>query len=378
MAADWRDDLGEEVFRGAIPSVQFYLLATLSCVLATLGLLTDSVAVIIGAMLVAPLMGPIMGLALSSVHDQPRLYRRATIGLSSGVVLSIGLSALIALIARSLPFGVLSAIPHEIEVRAHPSFFDLGVALSGGAAGAYATARMKGAAAVIGVAIATALMPPLCSVGIGLAISNIEIARGAFLLFLTNFVAIAFAAILVFLILGLRSHPGRYVTAQTAVAASGVVIMAALLSILTIRTVNDARAAGSVRKAVEQSLDDVIPGSELLDLSSEVEDGALHLRIRVQVPGAINTEHVATLQEHIADRLFRPVELRFIGVPTLVLDTIQPAETREATPTSVPPTPTPLPTATPTAVPPTPSLTPTATPTAPPLPTAPVVGVAPG
>lgn len=363
----WLNQIADEVEAGASPNAQYWVLSALSCVLATLGLITNSVAVIIGAMLVAPLMGPIMGLSLSSIRDRPGLGRRSAFALSAGVMLAIALSTLIAKGAQALPFEALSVIPTEVSTRARPSFFDLGVALAGGAAGAYAMARMKGAAALIGVAIATALMPPLCSAGIGIAVADAGIARGAFLLFLTNFVAIAFAALAVFLALGFRSRGGTWGAMQTLAGVFAVVALAGLLSVLTLRTVNDARAEGRVRTAVEDALSSIIPGAELLSLSRESSGASLHLKVRVQVPGSVTNGDVTLLQETIADDLNRPLELTFVGVPTLNLQVIEPVPSRSPTATPSPtatatPTSTPRPTSTPTA---TPSPTPIAQPTPP-------------
>ena len=374
--ADWRAEVAGEVEAGAAPKVQFYVLTALSCVLATLGLITNSIAVIIGAMLVAPLMGPIMGLALTSIRDQHGLTRKAAVSLGTGIILAVGLAAGVALIARALPFEALAIVPSEVSVRAQPSFFDLGVALAGGAAGAYAVAQIKGAAAVIGVAIATALMPPLCTVGIGLAIEDGAIAQGASLLFLTNLVAILFAALVVFVGLGFRSRNGTWELMETVTAAVAVVVLGALLAGLTLRTVNDAREEGSTRTATVDALGTVLPGSELLSFVRATNGDVLELRIRVQVPGDATEQDVRTIQEAIADRLNRTVELTFVGVPTLVLSAVEPAASRTPPPTPTEtPTPTPSQTATPSATPTrTPSSTPTVTPTATNPPTPPGTG----
>lgn len=375
--ADWRAEVAGEVEMGAAPKVQFYVLTALSCVLATFGLITNSIAVIIGAMLVAPLMGPIMGLALTSIRDQRGLTRKSLVSLVTGTIVAVGLSAGVALVARALPFEALAIVPSEVAVRAQPSFFDLGVALAGGAAGAYATAQIKGAAAVIGVAIATALMPPLCTVGIGLAIQDGSIAQGAALLFLTNLVAILFAALVVFVALGFRSKNGTWEMMETVTAAVAVVVLGALLTGLTLRTVNDAREEGSTRTATVAALNSVLPGSELLSFARESNGSVLKLRVRVQVPGSATEQDVRSIQEAIADRLNRPVELTFVGVPTLVLSVVEPVASRTATPTPSPattPTATPTSTPTPTQTPsPTPTSTATATPTAP-APTPPGTG----
>lgn len=370
----WVEEKSSEIAERAAPTVQYFLLVALSCALATLGLITNSVAVIIGAMLVAPLIGPLMGISLASIRDEPRMYRQSGVALLGGVLLAIVLSALLAIGARRLPFDALSDLPSEVLIRAHPSFFDLGVALAGGAAGAYATVRMKDAAAVIGVAIATAIMPPLCCVGIGLAVTDRDVAQGAFLLFLTNLVAITFAALIVFFGLGFRTHGRVWQAMQTLIAALGVVFLTVLLSLLTIRTVNDARQEGRVRRAVNSALAEVLPGSELLALTRESSGERLQLRLRVQVPGSATERDVGVIQQSIADDLRRPVELTFVGVPTLVLKSVSPSNSATPTATpSQPPTASPTPTPTSTRAPsPTPSPLPTSAPTAPPTP--PLVG----
>lgn len=286
----------------------------------------------------------------------------------TGVSIAVVLSAAVAIAARALPFEALAVIPSEVTIRAQPSFFDLGVALAGGAAGAYATARLKGAAAVIGVAIATALMPPLCTVGIGLALTDQAIARGAGLLFLTNFVAIVFAALAVFFCLGFRARNGAREVLQTATAAAGVVILGVLLTTLSLRTVNEARADGQVKSAVHGALDEQLPGSELLSLTRTSSGQVLQIRIRVQVPGEASEADVRALQRTIANRLNRTVELTFVGVPTLILSPLEPAAA-----TLPEPTPTPAATSTPTATP-TATATPAATATPTPQPTPPATG----
>ncbi len=131
----------------------------LSCSIATLGLITNSSAVIIGAMLVAPLMSPILGLSIATVVAEGKLFRRALVALGAGILLALLLSTLLGWIARLLPFDVLVSFPDEVLSRTHPTPFDLGIALAGGAAAAYALAQPRLSAALPGVAIATALMP---------------------------------------------------------------------------------------------------------------------------------------------------------------------------------------------------------------------------
>ena len=184
----------------------YWLQIIFSSGVATLGLALNSPAVIIGAMLISPLMGPILsaGLALASGD--------LILGLRAGASLLLSSLAAVAfsvLLIAFLPFKELTA---EILARTNPTTLDLAVALFSGAVGAIATCKeAKGVVTSIpGVAIAVALMPPLGVVGYGIgfalslnAAQGMRVARGGGLLFLTNLVAITFAAMIVFVALGM-------------------------------------------------------------------------------------------------------------------------------------------------------------------------------
>ena len=137
------------------------------------------------------------------------MFRRSLIALIEGALLAVIFSAILGWIAHGLPFGVLNELPQEIVTRTRPTPFDLGIALAGGAAAAYALAHPRLSAALPGVAIATAIMPPLCTMGIGIALANTSVALGAGLLFITNLASISFAGILVFAALGFRPDSSR-------------------------------------------------------------------------------------------------------------------------------------------------------------------------
>ncbi|MGF1672905.1 MAG: DUF389 domain-containing protein [Rivularia sp. (in: cyanobacteria)] len=185
--------LNRSLWRGAVPSMSFYILLSLSGIIATLGLLANSAATIIGAMIVAPLMGPIIAIAYSMVAANQRLLKRSSFTLVKGVLLTVGISFLIAK-------GVgIKTLGSEIAGRISPTLLDMGVALAAGAAGAYAKSRRSIADALPGVAIAVALVPPLSVVGIGLAINSQSVTIGSSLLFLANLTGIIFSGAIVFL-----------------------------------------------------------------------------------------------------------------------------------------------------------------------------------
>lgn len=177
-------------------SLNYNLELYLSAGIAILGLVLDSPAVVIGAMLVSPLMGPILGGGMALATSDIYLGIKSLISVTISVAGAIGISALVVWL---MPFHSPTT---EILARTHPNLLDLGVALLSGVAGSVVVARGSGGGGVTalpGVAIAVALMPPLCTVGFGVGAGfNWEIISGAGLLFLTNLVAIVTAAFLVF------------------------------------------------------------------------------------------------------------------------------------------------------------------------------------
>lgn len=161
----------------AAPNLYFFMMVVLSCAVATYGLLSNSTAAVIGAMLIAPLMGPIMGVALGIAIRNNELLRVSAKTEALASITAIILVTLLTLILRS------AELTPEIISRTSPTILDLVIALASGAAGTYVICMKPQSAALPGVAIATALMPPLCVVGIGLAKQDFVVVTGALLFF---------------------------------------------------------------------------------------------------------------------------------------------------------------------------------------------------
>jgi len=170
-------------FRG--PNV--WILA-FSIVIASVGLNVNSTAVIIGAMLVSPLMGPIVGLGLALGINDTQLLKDAAKNLLIMVVISLAASFLFFLIS---PLNLVN--PTELEARTTPTIYDVMIALFGGLAGILESCRKEKGTVLSGVAIATALMPPLCTAGFGLANGSLHFFGGAMFLFLINTIFITLA-----------------------------------------------------------------------------------------------------------------------------------------------------------------------------------------
>lgn len=182
--------------------VDFLALISLSTGIASLGLLQNSPAVVIGAMLVAPLMTPMVGAGLALVQDNVVLAKEAARSILFGFLTALLIGVFIGeFFGWVLPGGRLSS---ELLARGGPNALDLGVALLSGLAAAYAIGRPSLSGALPGVAIAAALVPPIGTAGISLATGHHANARGAALLFGTNLVAIVLGAAITFLLVGVR------------------------------------------------------------------------------------------------------------------------------------------------------------------------------
>jgi uncharacterized hydrophobic protein (TIGR00271 family) len=178
---------------------RYAFMVLMSAGIAILGLLLSSPAVVIGAMLVSPLMGPIIGLGFALATFDWDEARSSLAAVAAGSILAIAFAALIVL------FSPLKDLTPELLARTRPNLFDLLVATFSALAGTYATVRGRGEA-IVGVAIATALMPPLATVGFGLATANGIVFFGALGLFLTNLIAITLSAAAMARLYGFGAH----------------------------------------------------------------------------------------------------------------------------------------------------------------------------
>lgn len=178
--------------------VEYWTFLLLSMSIATLGLAMDSTTVVIGAMLVSPLMGPIVEFAMGLVVGSPVLTVRSTIRIVGSVLLVILGAALITLV---LPFHEVTS---EIAARTQPTLLDMALAVCVALAAALTTVKARSETNVVaaGAAIGIALVPPICVVGFGLGTADLEIARGASLLLVTNFFAIISVGAVFFYLLG--------------------------------------------------------------------------------------------------------------------------------------------------------------------------------
>lgn len=318
-----RAEVSTSIRQGAILGPDFITMISLSTIIAALGLLLNSPAVIIGAMLVAPLMSPIIALALASVYGDRRLLGIAARTAFIGITLSIALGWLIGLLvsnARATP---------EILGRTAPNVLDLVVALAAGAAGAYALCRRKVASSLAGVAIAVALVPPLASVGILLSLMEFSLAAGAALLFATNLIAIVAAGTLVFLLLGFvppeTQKERRRIFWRSFWGALSLLVMITLaLGVLTVQTIRETRFNDTLRSAIAARLGEHF-NADLVEARFTTDaNGTLLIVATIRAPDIIPQNDLVQLQTDLIQRLERPVGLELTILPVTKLTPISP------------------------------------------------------
>ena len=221
-----REELYHQIEKGARRDTNFIILVMLSTVVAAIGLLENNIAVVVGAMVIAPLLGPNLALAFAATLGDRELMRDSLLTNFVGVALALCLSMAIGW------FWVAPSLNAEILTRTHVGFGGVAVALASGAAAALSLASGV-ASALVGVMVAVALLPPTATLGMMLASGRIELAAGAALLLAVNIVCVNLSATLVFLFKGLR--PRTWIEkrkAQQSTAWAGLFWTAALLILL--------------------------------------------------------------------------------------------------------------------------------------------------
>jgi len=315
------DELLLHMRQAAAPSYGFYLMLAFASAIAVLGLLGNSAPAIIGAMIIAPLMVPIMSLSYGMVIlDRPLI-------LKSAITITIGTIVVVAIAFASVFLFGMRVMGSEILDRTAPTLLDLGVALAAGGAAAFVHTRPSIANSIAGVAIAVALVPPLSVAGIGLALGRkavsstgaslstigfseggLDIAIGSFLLFLTNLIGIVAVAIVVF-------AAQRYGSWKKASLALGLFVTLTLVLVPPLKEAmyqlwveNRVLRIASIRAAEQPNLG----RSKITSVRVTRSNGVLH----VKIDGFIGKERlkgmyarVEQIQELVSADVGEPVEI---------------------------------------------------------------------
>ena len=292
-----REAIRREIREGAAFCGTFILMNALAAVVASYGLLMDSAAVVIGAMIIAMLLGPITAIALALVEGDRLLLRTALLTEVGGAVLVFAIALGIGWIHRALPLKA------EIMARTAPNLMDLIVALAGGAAGAYAMITPRISANLVGVAVATALVPPLATCGICLARGATQLGFGGFVLYITNLTAIQVASSVVLGLGGFRRslQPEENGLAMLKRHGLSLALLMALIVALGInfgQSVAQERLESSVRDQLKRALQPYAD-AQLAGVRFEPAGDRTAVYARVYNTGSFSPDEVAAIESRI-------------------------------------------------------------------------------
>lgn len=309
------EQLQTELLDESTLSPTYLILTVGSCTIATLGLITNSAAVIIGAMVIAPLMLPIRGLAYGALTGNILLFRKGLIAIIFGTLLSIGLAYTLELVIG------ISTFETEVLSRSKPTLLDLGIAVVAGSISGYAKVKPKISGSLVGTAIAVALMPPICVIGLGLASSNWSLSQGAVLLYLTNLLGITLACMLTFVIMGYSLIQRAGAALFWTLLLTGILLLP--LSISFTQLVQQTNLETSLKNALLTKTI-TFQRLELLKISTNwlTNPPTVRLIVRTKVP--VTPKQVRLLEKFLQEEMGQPF--------TLVFEVSQVEEVRRETP----------------------------------------------
>ena len=277
-----------------------------SCAIATFGLLANSVAVIIGAMIVAPLMLPIRSTAFGILEGELRLVKTGVVSLVMGITIAIWLSC---------GLGMVTSIPDygsEVWARSSPNLLDLGVAIVAGGISGFAKVQPKLSSALAGTAIAVALMPPLCVVGLGLALAQtapdkgLALSQGAGLLFLTNLLGITLSCMVAFFLAGYTPLAQAQRGIGLAAVLTGFLVLP--LSVSFFNLVRQTQLEATLRQELEENTA-TFKEAKLTNISTNWVKDPPEVRLEVSTAQPLAPNQVRLLEEFIIRKMSQPFVL---------------------------------------------------------------------
>jgi len=294
--------------------VAWWVMLLLSVAIATFGILQDSTAVVIGAMLIAPLMTPIIGAAGAAVNGWPLRVTKSLAMVAAGVGASI---ALAFIIGAWTPLLTPLAANSQVVSRVNPNIIDMGIALAAGAAGAFASVNKRVSASIAGVAIAVALVPPLGVVGLTLHEGMYGDAFGAFTLFLTNLVSIILAAMIVFALTGFAPVSKMKENAiEIKRVAMTVVISVILIAIPLAFTVSSVLTTAARQTSAQEAVETWLKSTPNLAINSVEVKGS---GVSIILTGSESFPEVPELEDALAEAFDVPVTVTVEQIPSIIV-----------------------------------------------------------
>ncbi len=308
ISQERHDIVLSDIRNGSEPEMRFYIMVAVSTMIACFGLITNSTAVIIGAMLVAPLMTPIFGIGLALIRSDKELFGKALKAEIAGVAAAVAMGIILGLVSPTF-----QPTP-EMLARTQPQLFDLLVAVFSGFAGAYALMDEKISPALPGVAIATAIVPPLANTGLCFSVGEYGAGVGSFLLFFANFLSILLVASAAFWIFGMGDDYTR-MDRKVVVRRFGLPIICFLLvaAFLT-KTLYDISRDQSLLTEIEETLQQEFStyrgqGASLDRVRYHSEDDVVYVLADIHAPSTFSPTQVSGIERKLSENLEQNTKL---------------------------------------------------------------------
>ena len=326
----------KDIFRDLINDVEispsYVIQLTFASIIVILGLLIDSTAIVIGAMLIAPIFLPVLGIALGIISNKDQVLRKSLLLLGGSIV---GVFVMAYVITKITP---IDNITSEIVARANPTILDLFIALASAVVGILAYFDNKIASGSAGVAISISLLPPLATSGIAAAFGDTDIMTRSMVLFLANVGAIVFAGITTLYIMNIR--PRHYKKDRqrwrygVAVSTLFILAISVPLTYYFVNSVQESNVTRDIRNLLKREVTDIHPLAEIEETQvtfEPAEDGTktAQVKARLLLPEQVflTQEKQSALKEELSAEVEIPVRLKFN-----VLNTLLVRESVEATP----------------------------------------------
>ncbi|MGD2181626.1 DUF389 domain-containing protein [Lusitaniella coriacea] len=310
--------LRESLLQDSKLTQSFLVLIVSSCLIATLGLIVNSAAVIIGAMIIAPLMLPLRGFPFAALEGDIKLLQASMASIGVGTLFAIACSWAVGLIVGLPEFGT------EVLSRTQPTLIDLSIAVVAGGVSGYAKIRPAIGDAIPGTAIAVALMPPLCVVGLSLSQGDWIGAKGALLLYITNLIGINLACLAVYVLSGYARSNELSRTLSWGVSVALIFALIIPLGISFAQLINQGRANQSIEEIlVNRSLINR-PDIEIVhsDVNWREKPPSIMLSARTEKP--VTADEVALVEELLKTELNRSFKVIFNVTPSQIVESSNP------------------------------------------------------
>ena len=303
-----------EIKENAKGDFDFFVLTIFSAIIITLGLIVDSSAVVIGGMLLAPLVWPVLALSLAIIKGRSGLLQSSVSTLFRSTVVILLISFVLGFIS---PDYALRG--SEFISRTSPTIFELFIALAAGFVGAFVITYPKIGAAIAGVVVAAALVPPITVMGLSVAHGNLEMAGGAFILYLSNLIAVTFSASILFLISKFKGPSTETGQDKRKNNIRWTLIFLIVMAIPLLLITSEAIKEKNQQNAIRQIIDAKFPMATITSVNIEDKDEVVIIDVTIQHSDILTENQVDNLADMLSQKMNKSVVPRITVVPIVKL-----------------------------------------------------------